>query len=47
TNLLIDKQQMGLGCIDSWGAIPMEKYLMPYGDYSFTFIMKPVKNIIP
>ncbi|MDE6265142.1 MAG: DUF4981 domain-containing protein, partial [Paramuribaculum sp.] len=47
TNLLIDKQQMGLGCIDSWGAIPMEKYLMPYGDYSFTFIMKPVQNIIP
>lgn len=47
TNLLIDKQQMGLGCIDSWGAIPMEKYLMPYGDYTFTFIMKPVQNIIP
>ena len=47
TNLLIDKQQMGLGCIDSRGAIPMQKYLMPYGDYSFTFIMKPVKNIIP
>ncbi|MDE5745538.1 MAG: DUF4981 domain-containing protein [Paramuribaculum sp.] len=47
TNLLIDKQQMGLGCIDSWGAIPMQKYLMPYGDYSFTFIMTPVQNIIP
>ena len=46
-NLLIDKQQMGLGCIDSWGAVPMRKYMMPYGDYDFTFIMKPVCNIIP
>ncbi len=46
-NLLIDKQQMGLGCIDSWGAVPMRKYMMPYGDYDFTFIMKPVSNIIP
>ncbi len=47
TNLLIDKQQMGLGCVDSWGSIPMQKYMMPYGDYSFTFVMKPVSNIIP
>lgn len=47
TNLLIDKAQMGLGCIDSWGAIPMEKYMMPYGDYEFTFMLKPVANVIP
>ncbi len=47
TNLLIDKVQMGLGCIDSWGAWPMEKYRLPYGDYEFTFILRPVKNIIP
>ncbi|MCM1110616.1 MAG: DUF4981 domain-containing protein [Clostridium sp.] len=45
TNLLVDKVQMGLGCIDSWGAWPMEKYLLPYGDYDFTFIMRPVSNI--
>lgn len=47
TNLLIDKVQMGLGCIDSWGAWPRKEYLLPYGDYRFEFIMTPVENIIP
>ena len=42
TNLLIDKAQMGLGCVNSWGAMPLKEYQLPYGDYSFTFIMKPV-----
>lgn len=45
TNLLIDKAQMGLGCIDSWGAWPIEKYRLPYGDYSFTFMIRPISNI--
>ena len=42
TNVLIDKVQMGLGCVNSWGAIPLKEYLLPYGDYSFTFVMRPV-----
>lgn len=42
TNLLIDKVQMGLGCVNSWGAMPLPEYLVPYGDYSFTFVMRPV-----
>ncbi len=42
TNLLIDKAQIGLGCVNSWGAMPRKEYLLPYGDYSFTFVMKPV-----
>ncbi|MDE5882076.1 MAG: DUF4981 domain-containing protein [Muribaculaceae bacterium] len=42
TNLLIDKAQIGLGCVNSWGAMPLKEYLLPYGDYSFTFVMKPV-----
>ena len=46
TNFLIDKVQMGLGCIDSWGAIPREEYMLPYGDYEFTFIMQPISNSI-
>lgn len=46
TNFLIDKVQMGLGCIDSWGAIPREEYMLPYGDYEFTFIMQPINNSI-
>ncbi len=41
--LHIASKQMGLGCIDSWGAWPMEHYRMPYGDYSYTFIISPSK----
>lgn len=44
TNLCIDKVQMGLGCIDSWGAMPMEKYLLHYGDCEFIFMMEPVTH---
>lgn len=44
TNVLIDKDQMGLGCVNSWGAITEPEYRLPYGDYEFSFIMTPVKN---
>lgn len=44
TNVLIDKAQMGLGCVDSWGALPEPQYQLPYGDYEFTFIMTPVNH---
>ena len=46
TNLCIDKAQMGLGCITSWGTLPLEKYMLPYGDYSFTFTLTPVKHSV-
>ena len=46
TNVLIDKVQMGLGCIDSWGALPLEKYRLPYQDYSFTFTLTPVQHCL-
>ena len=42
TNLLIDWKQMGLGCITSWGEIPLPQYMLPYGEYRFHFILKPV-----
>lgn len=45
TNFLIDKAQQGLACEDSWGAIPLPQYRLPYGDYEFTFIMTPVSDI--
>lgn len=45
-NLLIDKAQMGLGCVDSWEELPGEEYRLPYGDYEFTFIMTPVTHQI-
>ena len=37
---------MGLACIDSWSALPEPEFMLPYGDYEFTFIMTPVKNSI-
>lgn len=37
----IAQRQMGLGCIDSWGAWPLGKYLIPYADHSFSFIITP------
>ncbi len=45
TNLLIDKAQMGLGCVNSWGAVPMEEYMLPYADYTFRFVLSPVRVI--
>mgnify|MGYP000762641266 FL=1 len=42
TNLCIDKVQMGLGCVNSWGTLPLEKYRVPYQDYEFSFILTPV-----
>ena len=38
----IASRQMGLGCEDSWGAWPLAKYLLPYGDYEFDFVLRPV-----
>ena len=44
TNFCIDQAQQGLGCVNSWGTPPEKEYMLPYGDYEFTFIMRPVKN---
>ncbi len=44
TNLCIDKVQMGLGCVNSWGTLPLEKYRVPYQDYEFSFILTPVRH---
>ncbi len=45
TNLLLDSDQMGLGCINSWGAIPYDEYRLPYGDYSFHLTLTPTVKI--
>ena len=44
TNMCIDKVQMGLGCVNSWGALPLEQYRIHYGDHEFSFIMKPIRS---
>ena len=45
-NFCIDKVQMGLGCVNSWGALPLDKYMIPYQDYEFTFVIKPIQNAL-
>ena len=42
TNFCFDLIQAGLGCEDSWGRITRPEYQVPYGDYEFTFILKPM-----
>lgn len=36
-----DLRQSGLGCIDSWGQLPEERFRVPYGDYTFRFLLRP------
>lgn len=41
--LHIQQRQFGLGCIDSWGSSPIEKYRMHYQDRCFSFVIKAKK----
>ena len=43
TYLCFDLEQMGLGCINSWGRLPLDQYLVEYKDYTFNFIISPVR----
>ena len=43
TVVSIDKTQFGLGCVNSWGAWPLAQYQLPYGNYEYTFVVRPVK----
>ena len=43
-NMCIDKVQSGLGCVNSWGTLPLEKYQLPYQDYTFTFVIQPIQH---
>ncbi len=38
----IDYKQMGVGGDNSWGAKPHSEYLLPYMDYSYSFVLRPV-----
>ena len=39
----IDKAQYGLACVNSWGATPLEPYKLHYGDYSYSFVIAPLR----
>ena len=36
----VSDRQMGLGCVDSWGSWPMQKYMIPYENQEFTFVIE-------
>ena len=39
-----DLKQMGVGCVDSWGAWPLLEHLVVPQEYTFNFVLAPVNN---
>ena len=39
-----DLAEMGVGCINSWGAWPLEKYQIKAEERDFNFVIRPVNN---
>ena len=44
TQVHVQKRQIGLACVNSWGAWPLEQYRLPYKDYEFRFAVKAWKK---
>ncbi len=42
TDLCLDLIQYGLACRNSWNAVPLPAYQVPFQDYSFTFVITPL-----
>ena len=42
-HLDIDGFSEGVGCVNSWGALPLPEYRLPYGDYAFGFTLQPLQ----
>ena len=45
TYVHVDAVQMGVGCINSWGALPLEQYRIPAAEREFRFVLLPVVNL--
>lgn len=41
-NICIDKAQAGLGGVNSWSDVALPPYQLPYQNYEFSFIIKPI-----
>jgi len=39
--LNVDYRQMGVAGINSWGATPLPRYTLPYGEYRVSFVLRP------
>lgn len=44
THIILDNAHMGLGCINSWGAMPLEQYRPQAGEQSFSFMIIPLNR---
>lgn len=44
TYVTFDLLHTGLGCVNSWGAWPLEKYQVRPDEYDFEFVLRPVNN---
>jgi beta-galactosidase len=42
-HLHIDHRQMGVGGINSWGTLPLEKYRVSMQDYSYRYVVRPLR----
>ena len=43
-HLDLDGFSSGVACINSWGALPLDAYQLPYGNYTFGFTFRPVRR---
>ena len=43
TYVNFDLKQQGVGCVTSWGQLPREEHMLPYDDYRFDFILRPLE----
>ena len=44
TQVHIQQRQMGLGCVNSWGAWPEKPYMLPLQSYDFQFAIQPIRH---
>ena len=44
-SVCLDKVQYGLACINSWGALPLPEYRIPYADYTFRVKIAPATRL--
>lgn len=42
-HLDIDGFSSGVGCVNSWGALPLPEYRLPYGNYAYEFSIRPIQ----
>ncbi len=40
----IDGFHSGVGCVNSWGALPLPSYQLPYDDYCFSYRIEAIKS---